>query len=283
MVLFISCIPFYKLLILSYIDVDPIVIQLVNSLKIIINPIFFSLYNKKYFLFNRIIIINIIINLISCIIPLIYNDNLSLKFNSINVELLGLIIAIFSILLTSLTNIINENFKDFYILNNTFILTDLICSILLTPIIILIFYLKNSNLNNLITINNFYNIYYYSSLIGFIYGPYYISITKKYLHLIFINVSIINNIVLLFCIIISCLLKLSVFYYLYIPSIILIFITSFTIIVHSEKLKNISNIQIRSGQVINNSNNIFNLTEIQNVPEIQNEPEIQNYGNTNQV
>jgi hypothetical protein len=282
MVLFISCIPFYKLLILSYIDVDPIVIQLVNSLRIIINPIFFSLYNKKYFLFNKIIIINIIINLISCIIPLIYNDNFSLKFNSINVGLLGLIIAIFSILLTSLTNIINENFKDFYIFNNTFIiytfiLTDLICSILLTPIIILIFYLKNSNLNNLITINNFYNIYLYSSLIGFIYGPYYISITKKYLHLTSINVSIINNIVLLFCIIISCLLNLSVFYYLYVPSIILIFITSFTIIVHSEKLKNISNIQIRSGQVINNSNNIFNLTEIQN------EPEIQNYGNTNPV
>jgi hypothetical protein len=241
-ILYISCIPFYKLLLLSYIDVDPIIIQLLNCLRIGINPILYSLYYKKYFLLNYIIVFNILINITWCIIPFIFNDNFSLKINGINIGLFGLINSLSSILLSSINNVINETFINIYNSNYTFIIytfiiTDMIFSIVITPIIIFIYYLLNNNFNNLILINNLYIIFIYSFIIGLLYGPCYIIITQKYLHLSSLNMSIINNIILICSIVISCILRLSIFYYLYIPAIILIFISSIIIIYKSENIK----------------------------------------------
>ena len=246
-ILFCSCIPFYKLLVLSYIYLDPNIIQLINSIRVGLSPIIYSIYYKEYYLYNYIIIINIIINILACIIPFIFNDNFSLKINTNHNEIFGLINTIISIILTSLCNIINEKFNLKYDFNDifgcntfiiyTFTITDILFSILL-QIIIFIYYYINHDLDNLININNLYKIIIYTTIIGIIYGPYYILVTKCYLKLTSLNVSIINNIVLIFTIFISCILKLSKFYYLYIPAIILIVISSIIITYKLEKIKN---------------------------------------------
>jgi hypothetical protein len=245
-ILFGSCVPYYKLLVLSYIDLDPVIIQLLNCCRVALNPIIYTIYYKESYLLNIIIIICIIINISSCIIPFIFNDNFSLKLNNINFGLLGLIYTIIGVVLTSFNNIINEKFQIKYDFDNiygynifiitTFIFTDLIFSILLTPIIACVQYFIINN--KIILLDNFYKIITFSSIIGLFYGPYFIIITKAYLKLSSINISIINNIVLIFTILISCLLNLSIFYYLYIPAVILIFITSIIIIYKSEILKN---------------------------------------------
>ena len=248
-ILFGSCIPYYKLLVLSYIDLDPIIIQLLNSIRVGLNLIIYMIYYKEYYLCNLIIIINIIINISACIVPFIFYDNFSIKINHINIGVFGLIITIISVILTSINNIINEKFKNLYDFNNkygyntfiifSFIIVDVIFSLMLIPLIIVIQYFNNNNnnINNIISINNFYKIITYGSIIGLFYGPYYIYVTISYLNLSSIDVSIINNIVLIFTIFISCILHLSVFYYLYIPSVILIFISSIIIIYKSELLK----------------------------------------------
>ena len=158
----------------------------------------------------------------------------------------GITITIIGTLLTGFNNIINEKFKNKYDFNNTlgyntfivyvFIFIDMVFSIIITPFIILGQYLINSY--HLTTFDNFNKIIIYSSIIGIFYGPYYIIITKSYLNLSSITISIINNIVLIFTIFFSIILNLSNFNYLYIPAIILIFISSLIIVYKSESLKN---------------------------------------------
>ena len=94
--LYISIIPFYKILILCYVDTDPIIIQLITSNKIIINLIMTIIINKKKYLCNSYIILLIVIQLISVIIPLIFNDNFTLKINNLS---LGFKIIVWSILI----------------------------------------------------------------------------------------------------------------------------------------------------------------------------------------
>jgi hypothetical protein len=246
LILIISCVPYYKLLVLTYVNTDPIIIQLLNSTRIGINPILYILYNKEYFLCNKIIIINIIINIFACIFPFIFNDNFSLKLTNIHFSFLGLIIIIISIILSSISNIINEKINYMYDFNNiygcntfitnTFMLIDMIYSIILIPFIGLIQYLIDKNLSS---INNLFKIILISSIFGLLYGPYYIIVTKAYLKLDSVSVCIINNIILIITIFISCLLNLSIFYYLYIPSVILIIITSLILVYKLESLKNI--------------------------------------------
>jgi hypothetical protein len=250
LIIFFSCIPFYKLLILSYVFLDPIIINLCNSIRVGFNPILYCLYYKNFNLCNCIIIISIIFNIFGCIIPIIFNDSFIIKVNVQNLNLFGIFNTIISIVLTTICNIINEkfiykyNFDNMYGLNTfityTFVIVDIIFSILLMPFIILIYYLlNNNNLDNLIDLNNFYKIIFYVSIIGFFFGPYYIIITKSYLELKSLNICIINNIVLIFTIFISCFLKLSVFYYIYILAIVIILLSSTVITYKIEKLKNV--------------------------------------------
>ena len=246
-ILYLSCIPYYKLLILSYIDTDPIIIQLINSTRIALNVIIYSFYYKEYYICNIIIIINIILNIFACIFPFLF------KNNTINFGLHGIIITIISVILTCFNNILNEKIEEIYDFNNmygyntfivfTFIITDLLFSLLLIPLIALISYYNN---NNLILIDNFYKIITFSSIIGLFYGSYFIIITKSYLQLTSINISIINNIVFISIIFISCILQISQFNYFYILSIIIIIISSLIIIYKLKLLKNniVSNLSI---------------------------------------
>jgi len=250
-ILIFSCCPFYKLIVLSYINLDPVIIQLINSLRICINPIIYSLYYKEYYLFNLILIISILINVIACIIPLIFNDNFTLtNLNKINdFSIISIFNTIICMILTTINNIFNEKICIKYdLINNfglntfivyTFIIIDLLFSLLLIPIIFIInYFLNNYNIDNLISLQNFYLINILGCLIGLLYGPYNILVNKCYLKITSLNVCIMNNLVLITTIIISCLLKISLFHYLYIPSIILIILTSIIITFKVEKLKN---------------------------------------------
>ena len=249
--LFLSCCPFYKLIVLSYINLDPIIIQLINSMRICINPIIYSLYYREYYLCNYIIIINIIINVSACIIPLIINDNfISSRMDMVQLNsfsILSILNTIICMILTAICNIYNEKINIKYDLINdfgintfiiyTFMLIDVIFSILLAPIIILIYYIINGNLNNLILLNNFYIINTITSISGILYGPYIIYMNNCYLHITSLNVCVMNNLVLIISIILSCLMKFSIFYYIYIPAIFIIIITSFIITYKIELFK----------------------------------------------
>jgi hypothetical protein len=247
-ILYLSCIPFYKLIVLSYYSLDSIIIQLLNALRICINPIIYSIYYKDYYLYNFLIIVNIIINTLSCILPFIFNDNFSLKINVENISIFGILNVVINVILSSFCNIINEKFTSKYDFNNnygyntfiiyTFIITDILSSLIILPLIILIYYLINNTLDKLINFDNFYKILSYSILIGLFYGPYYLIVTKSFLHITSLNVCIMNNFILIISILLSCIINISKFYFLYIPSIILIFISSMIITYKINKLKN---------------------------------------------
>ena len=234
--LFISCIPFYKLIILSYLTVDPIIIQVLSSSKLGINMILTLFINKKIFLCNFFMIISIIINLLSCYVILIFNNWLcqlhisNIIFN--NSSNIGIIIIIISTILTSLTNVFNENIKNNITLNNdvyvytTFIF--LTSDILFSTIIYFILYITND------IINNIYILVFYATLFSLIYGPIYVLSTKIYLELNSTDIGLINNI----SFIIILLINYNSFCYLYIPFIFTIIISSLFIIYKYDKLSN---------------------------------------------
>ena len=246
-ILYLSVLPFYKLQVFSYIDLDPIYIQLINSNKIVLNLIMTIIINKKKYLLNIKLFILVFINILSCVIPFIFDDQFNLIINKNKIGLTGLIFSIVSIILMSIVNIYNEKLietinielKDF----NTFIIfifmvSDLFLSLICTPITILIDK-SNNNITNIINITNFNNfslIIIYSSFISLIYCPLYLLVTRYYLLLNSIDIGIINNITLIILILISCLLKLSIFYYIYIFSIIFILFSSLMIIYISNNL-----------------------------------------------
>lgn len=240
--LYLSSIPFYKLIILSYIYVDPIIIQALSNSKLAINIILSLLINKKYYLCNFLLISSIIINILSCYSILIFNDWIcNLHISNIiinNINLVGIIILLISIILTSITNVFNENIKNDINLDKevyiysiyVFLLSDIIFSLF----IYLILFICNYRINN-------YNLlFFYGSIFSFIYGPLYVFSTKAYLELSSIDNGLINNIVLLLIIIIN----YTSFCYLYILFIFLIIISSLFIIYKYNFLKNKENMNI---------------------------------------
>jgi hypothetical protein len=244
--LYISCLPIYKILALSYIDTDPVIIQLITSNKIIINLIMSIFFNKKIYLINKYIISLIIINLLFTLLPIIFYDNFTLKINNIDYGKFGIILSCISLLSMSIINIFNERLKNNEIFNINdncysfilivFYISDIIFSLLFLSFTFIIekYYKLNQNIIN---INTFNNILYYSYLFSFIYGPIYNLSTKKYLFCNSIEIGIITNINFIILVSISCLLQYSIFYYLYIPSMILIILSSLIIIYKINKLE----------------------------------------------
>lgn len=86
----------------------------------------------------------------------------------------------------------------------------------------------------------------YATAIGLFYGPFYVLTTKCYLYLSAIDIGIIRNISLILTTSISCIIGISTFYFLYIPSILLILITSFLLIYYVNKLNNNNLLKISS-------------------------------------
>lgn len=240
--LYLSCLPFYKLMILSYIDVNPIIIQIINNNKLPINILFSLVINKKYYLCNWKLLLSIIINILSCYIILLFNNWICyLKITDLNINnfsSIGIILSIISVILTSLTNVLNENIKnninldnDIYIYSTyVFIPSDIFFSIIIF-LILLSFNFK---------IDNIYLLFFYSGLFSIIYGPLYVLSNKAYLELSSIDIGIINNISFILILI----LNYSSFCYLYIPFIIFIIITSLYIIYKYNTLSNFINISI---------------------------------------
>ena len=245
--LYISTIPFYKILILCYIDTDPIIIQLITSNKIIINLLMSIIINKKIYLCNKYIVLLVFIQICTVLIPLIFNDDFTLKINNLSAGFIGIILSCISLILMSIINICNEN-----IVNNTIIdinsncytfifliyyISDISFSILFTPCTFIIekYYKHN---DNVININNVSQIILYCFLISVLYAPIYNLSIKYYFLCNSIDIGITTNITFIITIILSYLLKYSIFYYLYIPSMILIIITSLLIINKISKLEN---------------------------------------------
>ena len=241
LLLYFNSIPFYKLLILCYVYLDPIIIQYISTLRIILSIILSIIISKKKYLYNLFIFINIIINIFGCFIPFIFNDDFTIK--TYNINYIGLIIGFSSIILSSLMNILCENIN----LNNmsieikfeyitisifTFMIVDIIFSSIILLIISFYYTLSNKILE----------ISLYSFLISFIYAPIYILCTKSYIATTAIDNGIIVNIQFILTIIISCALQISKFKYLYIPSVIMVLFSSLFIIYKNNKLKIINSI-----------------------------------------
>ena len=235
----ISCLPFNKLIIIAYIDMDPIIITLLNTVGIVFNYIISSLINKKYYLFNCINITSIIVNIASCILPFIFYDNFYLKINSsTKIGIIGLTTTILSVFLNTLSNLAGEQIKyinNFDIKKNSsllsiysFFIVEFIFYILSVPL----FYLFQQNIFGPyeFDMNKAIFIHTFAIFIALFYGPFYVFATKGYLMLNAIDIAIIRNISLILTTLISCIAKLAPFYYLYIPSIFLIIITSIILV-----------------------------------------------------
>jgi hypothetical protein len=161
--LYISTVPFYKILILCYIDTDPIIIQLIGSNKIIINLLMSIIINKKKYLCNYYIILLSLIQISIVAIPLIFNDNFTLKINNSSSGFIGILLSVISLILMSIINTCNETIKDNTIINinsncYTFMfiiyyISDITFSILFTPCTYIIDKYYNNN-NNIINIHN---------------------------------------------------------------------------------------------------------------------------------
>ena len=247
--IFISCLPINKIHVFAYIDSDPILITIFCCIGIILNLLTTAIYNKKYYLLDKLNIISSIINVIFCLIPFIFNDDFTIKlYNNFRFGSIGIITCILSLVLTCVCNIYSENIKLIENLNvkensNTFtIFTFFIIEVIIYIIFIPIIYLIQSQSSTIIMydLNKIYNFLAISSLFALIYGPIYIISTKSYLLVSAIDNGIIRNICLILTAIISCLIGVSKFYYLYIPSIILITISSIVLIHNTNKLNKLN-------------------------------------------
>lgn len=239
-----SCLPINKIIIIAYIDLDPIIIQLLGSLGIAFNYISSALYNRQLYLFNSIINLSLLINIISCIFPFIFNDNFGIKINNtVQIGPIGLTISILYIILNGLSNLIGANIKFIENITSdsntfiqmTFLLIEVISYIILIPFM---YYFQIYVIREEIIINIelLKLIFIYGTLLSLLYGPFYILVTRYYLKLSAVDIGILRNLGLIIIIFISCIFNISVFYYLYIPAIILIIISSMIIIYKKNKL-----------------------------------------------
>jgi len=240
-----SCLPVSNFIIISYIDLDSVIIQLLLTTSIIVNLIISSLYNLNYKLLNKKIILLIIINISGCIIPLLLNDDFTFKLNNNKIGMTGLINTIIIIILSAIVTTLNEKIKNINFDYNkecytfiifTYLLIELILFIILTPI----FYLIQFNLINNYKINTniIKDIILYSSFIAIIYNNIYINTTIFYINLTSFDIGIIKNINFIITILISCLIGISKFYYLYILSLVFVIFSSILIIFIKNKINN---------------------------------------------
>ena len=246
----ISCLPINKIHVFAYIDSDPILITIFRCIGIILNLFITAIYNKKYYLLDKLNIISSIINVVFCLIPFVLNDNLTIKLNNnFKFGTIGIITSILSLLLTCVCNIYSENIKlieNLDIINNcntltifTFFIIEVILYILFTPII---YYIQIYLTGNIVyDLDKIYYLLAIGGIFALIYGPIYVISTKSYLLVSAIDNGIIRNICLILTAIISCLIGMSKFYYLYIPCIIFISVSSFILIRNTNKLNNKNN------------------------------------------
>lgn len=249
--IFISCLPFNKIHVFAYIDSDPILITIFSSLGIILNLFVSAFYNKKYYLLTKLNILMASINIVFCILPFILNEDFTIKLNGkLKIGSIGIITCVLSVVLTCVSNIFGENIKlikNVDVKNNccvlfifTFFIVEVIVYILFTPIVYIIQHYLIKKI-----IFDFDKLFYLSSIGGLFalfYGPFYVICTKSYLILNAIDIGIVRNICLILTTVISCLVGVSKFYYLYIPSIILIILSSLVLIYNTSRLYEINNI-----------------------------------------
>jgi hypothetical protein len=246
--LYFVCFPISKITVISFIDLDPTIVTILNSIIIIFNFTFSSIvYNKKKLL-TKINLAMIIINVFCCGLPFVFNDDFTIKFDKhTKIGIIGISSIIISILVTSAINVLSENIKNmemFDVKNNypiftlsTFFIAEIIIYVLLIPVLYVLqqYVIQPINCDKY-TKDFMFELISYGCLTSIIYGPLYVISTKAYLMLNAIDVGIIRNLSLVIITIINCLSGISQFYYLYIPSILGIIISSSYIIYSVNKI-----------------------------------------------
>ena len=266
--IFISSLPISKIHVFAYIDSDPILITIFRSFGLILNLFSSAIYNKKYYLLDKLNIISATVNIVFCVVPFVFNDEFSFKLdNNFKFGPIGVITCIVSLLLSCLCNIYGENIKLIEMLdvkNNcntltifTFFIVEVILYILFSPIIYYIQIYLSSNINY--NIDKIYYLLAIGCLFALIYGPIFVISTKSYLLVSAIDNGIIRNICLILTTIISCLIGISKFYYIYIPCIIFISLSSFSLIYYTNKLNNIHN---KINTIVQNNEFSFEIASI---------------------
>lgn len=237
--IFITSFPISITYSIIYLYVDPILIQLLNGTTIIFNIILSIIINKKYFLINYKIIILAIFNIISCIIPYIFNINNNIKYN-----ILGIIFIIIMLIINGIIYAITEKFSELIIDSYAFSLFSFIYSqnIILCFISPFIFLLSNYNIYQI----RYYFINSLAMFFSLINAPLYIYCSDCIMKLTSLDNAIINNIKIIIIIFVSCIFNISQFHYLYIISFLLIITSSLLIVYVQNKLIQNINIQITS-------------------------------------
>lgn len=266
--LFCASFPIYRITIIAFIDLDPTIVTILNSVIIIITFIMSVLFNKKKEMFTKLNITLVLINIFCCMMPFIFNDDFSIKINSNKIGKIGISTTIISIIIVSIINVISENLKFMENINviqnysvftlSTFLLSEVVIYILLIPVMYL---LQNYIIDQVMY--NKYNKQFIFELIStgcifaLFYGPFYILSTRSYIVLDAIDIGILRNISLVITTIIGCVLKISNFYYLYIPAIIIIIATSIGLLYNIKKINNDKIIPNDNKQTSKNEDNVF--------------------------
>lgn len=238
--LFIASMPIAILYYIVYIYLDPAIVQIISGSSIIFNLILSVIINKNYYLLNYKIILCTIINIIGCILPFIIDIK-----NNIKIGIIGIVLLLLLLSSSSIVSVIIENFKllnEFNMLEECFtfslfifLFNQIIVLILCSPIVLLFDY--HFDINRYFFINSL-AIYY-----AILNSPLYIYSSYSMILLSSVDIGIINGIKLIILVFISCIMKFSIFNYIYIISLILIIISSLIIIYYQNKL-NLSVIRI---------------------------------------
>jgi len=231
-----ASIPISLLYPIIYIDLDPILIQMLSGTSIIFCVALSVILNYNTYLLNFKNLFCICINIIGCLLSFIN----MLKPN-IKIGIFGLVLMFFTLISNGIVFAITEKLKE---LENfdmekeaytfslyTFLLIDSILLIIfLIPVLVYAHYINILYLD----FASFNLINSISILVGIFNGPFYIYMSKIMMTLRSIDIAIVNNLKLVIMVFITCIFQISEFSYWYIVSLVMIIISSM-LIVHFSK------------------------------------------------
>jgi hypothetical protein len=225
-----------------YIDLDPILIQMLSGTAIIFCVAMSVILNCNRYLLNFKNLFCIVINITGCILSFIN----MLKPN-IKIGVLGLILMFIILVSNGIVYAIIEKLKELENFNMdngaytfslyTFLFIDSIFLIIfLIPVLIYTHYVNILYLD----FHSFNLINSISILVGLFNGPFYIYVSKIMMMIRSIDISIINNLKLVIMVFITCIFRISEFSYWYIISLVMIIISSILIVYFSKQNNNVT-------------------------------------------
>jgi hypothetical protein len=225
----ITCFPTTSISNIAYVDVDPLVLQIIRGTNIVINILFSYIINKQEL--NYKVVILIFINLISCVFPFIIQ---AFSKQKVKLGIYGLVLTVILLLITGIICSIRFKLKEFNKIDNLYSIS-LIYSIFKSMFLIftlpIAYFITDTYIFDL---DRFTRISGWALFGSVIYTILWVKHNASYLTLKPLDFGIINNLVLVSIVIILSLVKISVFHYYYLISFGLVTLSS-TLILFCKK------------------------------------------------